>query len=101
MLAIQSCNSGSESGHSEHEETDLVESGTYTGSVDEVEAEKTEIYVKTDDGKTLELYFTDNTMLMEDDAKAEFSALEKGDRVEVEVVKKGKRLDPVKVTILN
>ncbi|MFZ6050944.1 hypothetical protein [Halocola ammonii] len=103
MFAIQSCNSGSESesGHSEHEETDIVESGTYTGTADEVVPEKKEIYVKTDDGKTLELYFTDNTVLMENDAKVEFSALQKGDRVEVELEKKGKRLDPITVKILN
>ena len=37
------------------EKTDVVESGTYEGTVHEVEADKTEIYVKTADDKLLEL----------------------------------------------
>ena len=39
------------------ESTDVVDSGTYTGEIVEVEPSKTEIYVETEDGKTLELYF--------------------------------------------
>ena len=46
-------------GHS----TDVVESGTYQGKILEIEADEVEIYVKTDDGKVLELYFTDSTTL--------------------------------------
>ena len=74
--------------------TDVVESGTYQGTVIEVEADKSEIYVKTDDGKTLELYFTDETTLMQNGETVEFSALEEDQSVEVEVEKVGKRLDP-------
>lgn len=81
-------------------QTDVVDPGTYTGTVDKVEAEETEIYVKTADDKTLELYFTDETKLMQDGKPVEFSALEKGQNVEVKVEKEGKRLDPVKVKIL-
>ncbi|MGY5851677.1 hypothetical protein [Salegentibacter sp. F14] len=81
-------------------ETSTVESGTYQGTVDEVEPEKTEIYVKTDDNKTLELYFTDETVLSRDGNEVEFSALQKGQKVEVEVEKVGKRLDPISVKIL-
>lgn len=81
------------------EGTDVVESGTYTGTVDEVEAEKSEIYVKTDDGKTLELYFTDETELTKMGETVEFSALEEDQKVEVEVKKVGKRLDPLTVDI--
>lgn len=82
------------------EKTDVVESGTYVGTVDEVEAEKTEIYVKTEEDQTLELYFTEETTLTQNGEPVEFSALEKGQRVEVEVEKVGKRLDPISVTIL-
>lgn len=80
--------------------TDAVESGTYEGTVKEVEAEKSEIYVETNDGKTLELYFTDETTLTKNGETVEFSALQKGLNVEVEVEKVGKRLDPVSVKIL-
>ncbi|MFT5596067.1 MAG: putative cupredoxin-like copper-binding protein [Cryomorphaceae bacterium] len=82
------------------ESTDVVESGTYSGNVDEVEADKTEIYVKTDDGKTLELYFTDETSLTAAGEEVDFSMLEEGMSVEVEVEKVGKRLDPISVKIM-
>lgn len=81
------------------ESTDAVESGTYNGTVDEVEAEKSEIYVKTDDGKTLELYFIDETELTKNGESVDFSALEEGQKVEVKVEKVGQRLDPLKVNI--
>ncbi|QED36557.1 hypothetical protein FK178_01980 [Antarcticibacterium arcticum] len=83
------------------EKTDIVESGTYRGIVDKVEASKTEIYVKTSDNKTLELYFTDNTSLTRNGERVEFSNLEEGQQVEVDVEKTGKRLDPIAVRILD
>ncbi len=82
------------------EGTDVVESGTYMGTVDEVEADKTEIYVKTDDNKTLELYFTDKTELTKDGNAVDFAELTEGDKVEVTVEKVGKRLDPISVKIV-
>ncbi len=82
------------------EKTDVVESGTYQGTIKEVEPEKTEIYVETADGKTLELYFTDTTTLTRDGNTVEFSELEEGQNVEVQVEKTGKRLDPISVIIL-
>ncbi|SDL32127.1 hypothetical protein SAMN04488034_103185 [Salinimicrobium catena] len=82
------------------ESTDVVESGTYEGTIKEVEASKTEIYVETDDDKTLELYFTDQTELTRDGSTVDFSELEEGMRVEVEVKKEGKRLDPISVKVL-
>lgn len=82
------------------ESTDVVESGTYTGTIKEVEPSKTEIYVETEDDKTLELYFTDNTKLTRNGSAVEFSVLEEGMRVEVEVEKKGKRLNPLAVRVL-
>lgn len=83
------------------ESTDAVESGTYEGKVKKVEAEKSEIYVETTDDKTLELYFTDETKLTKGGETAEFSVLEKGQKVEVEVEKVGKRLDPISVKIMD
>jgi len=82
------------------ESTDVVESGTYQGTVKEVEADKTEIYVATDDDKTLELYFTETTSLTRNGSEVEFSELEEGQKVEVEVEKNGKRLDPISVKIM-
>lgn len=79
--------------------TDVVESGTYTGTVIEVEADKSEIYVKTEDGKTLELYFIEDTKLTQNGEEVPFSALEEDQTVEVEVEKVGKRLDPLTVKI--
>lgn len=79
--------------------TDVVESGTYTGKVVEVEPSKSEIYVQTDEGK-LELYFTEETKLTMDGQKVAFAELDKGDQVEVKVEKVGKRLDPLTVKIM-
>ena len=82
------------------ESTDVVESGTYTGTIDEVEADKSEIYVKTDDDKLLELYFTESTTLTRNGEVVPFDQLEEGGKVEVEVEKVGNRLDPKAVRIL-
>lgn len=79
--------------------TDVVESGTYTGKIIEVEADKSEIYVKTDDGKTLELYFIEDTKLTQNGEEVPFSTLKEDQTVEVEVEKVGKRLDPITVKI--
>lgn len=78
--------------------TDVVESGTYQGEIVEVEPDKDEIYVESN-GKTLELYFTDETLLMRGDEEVAFDALEEGQQVEVTVEKVGKRLDPKQVVI--
>ena len=82
------------------ESTDVVESGTYQGTIKEVEPSKTEIYVETDDNETLELYFSENTELTRNGSTVDFSTLEEGMRVEVDVEKEGKRLDPLAVRVL-
>lgn len=82
------------------EKTDVVDSGVYQGTVHEVEADKTEIYVKTADDKLLELYFTETTTLTKGGETVDFSQLAEGQKVEVEVRKEGQRLDPVSVKIL-
>ena len=82
------------------EKTDVVESGTYQGVIHEVEPEKTEIYVKTNEDKLLELYFTENTTLTHNGETVPFEHLKEGGKVEVQVEKVGNRLDPVAVRIL-
>ena len=82
------------------EKTDVVDSGVYQGTVQEVELDKTEIYVKTADDKLLELYFTESTTLTRNGQTVEFTELAEGQKVEVEVRKEGQRLDPVSVKIL-
>lgn len=80
--------------------TDVVESGVYQGTIHKVEADKSEIYVKTDDDKLLELYFTETTTLTKNGETVPFGELAKDKRVEVEVKKEGNRLDPISVKIL-
>lgn len=94
------CNSNKNSSSEEMEHTDVVPSGTYSGVAEKVDPDEKEIYVKTDDGKTLELYFTDNTQLLQNAQPAEFSALAEGQKLEVTVEKKGERLEPVTVRII-
>ncbi len=84
----------------ENKKTDIVESGTYQGKAEEVEADEKEIYVRTADNKLLELYFTETTTLTKAGAPATFDAIKEGDQVEVTVEKKGNRLEPVSVNIL-
>ena len=83
------------------ESTDVVDSGTYTGKITEVNAEETEIYVNLENGQTIELYFTDTTTLTENGEEVPFSTIEVDDRVEVTVEKVGQRLDPVSVVLLD
>jgi len=80
-------------------ETKVVESGTYEGTIKKVEADKSEIYVTLDEGGVIELYFIDETELLQGENPAEFSALEAGQKVEITLRKTGKRLDPLKVVI--
>jgi 2-keto-4-pentenoate hydratase/2-oxohepta-3-ene-1,7-dioic acid hydratase in catechol pathway len=82
------------------EGTDVVESGTYTGTIAELNAEETEIYVETENNQRLELYFTDSTTLTRNGETVPFSTLEQGDRVEVTVEKVGQRLEPKSVKLL-
>lgn len=82
------------------ESTSTVESGTYLGTIKKVNPEKTEIYVTTEEDKTLELYFTDKTSLTRNGETVMFSEIIEGQNVEVEVEKVGKRLEPVSVRIL-
>lgn len=91
MMVMNACGGG----------TDVVESGTYDGTVKKVVPEEREIYVETADDKTLELYFTDQTTLNQNGQTVDFSTLEEGQNVQVEIEKVGQRLDPISVTILD
>ena len=89
LLGAASCGGG----------VDVVESGTYEGTIVEVNAEEQEIYVQTPDDKKLELYFTDSTELTQKGDEVDFSMLKKDQQVEVTVEKMGKKLNPLKVNI--
>lgn len=82
------------------ESTDVVESGTYEGTIQEVNPGESEIYVETDDDQTLELYFIESTELVKGNTAVPFDSLSTGQRVQVEVEKVGQRLDPLRVEIL-
>lgn len=92
FVLLQSCG--------ENKDTDLVPTGTYMGVAETVEPGEKEIYVRTADDKLLELYFTDTTELTKNGEVVEFSALSEGVSVEVQVEKKGKKLDPIAVKIM-
>lgn len=99
-IGFVACNNNKNSSSEEIAHTDVVPSGTYTGVAEKVDPDEKEIYVKTSDGKTLELYFTDNTQLLQNDQPAEFSSLAEGQNLEVTVEKKGERLEPITVKIV-
>ena len=80
-------------------DTGVVESGTYEGKIAEVKPGEKEIYVNYED-KKLELYFTDSTQLTRKGKQVDFSKLKKDQKVKVKVEKKGKKLNPLKVEIL-
>jgi len=82
------------------ESTETVESGTYEGTIQEVNAEESEIYVNISDEQTLELYFIEETELVKDTTAVPFDSLAAGQKVRVEVEKVGQRLDPLRVEIL-
>ena len=73
---------------------------SFEGRIVKVVPEKKEIYVEAD-GKKHELYFKENTKLLQNGEAAEFSILTVDQKVKVEAKKVGKRLDPVTVEVLN
>jgi Cu/Ag efflux protein CusF len=80
--------------------TSVVESGTYQVTAKKVDPEEKEIYVTMDDGKILELYFSDATKLTQGGQDVAFEALKNGQKLEVQVEKDGNKLKPLAVTIL-
>lgn len=96
----QSKQANSAQDNKELENTQLVESGTYTGEAIIVDSEQKEVYVKLNDTTTIELYFSNETRIMQNDQTVGFEALQKGQRVEVEVERSGESLKPKTVRIL-
>lgn len=99
-LAFGSAAYAADDSSQEIHHTALLDSGTYTVTAERVDPEEKEIYVKTADGKILELYFKARTKLTQGGKDVEFSALKKGQKLEVKVEKSGKHLNPLEVKIL-
>lgn len=73
---------------------------TVEGVIDKVVPEKTEIYVLAG-GKKHEFYFTSKTEIVKAGAPIAFDVLKKSAKVKVTADKIGKRLDPLKVELLD
>ena len=73
---------------------------TIEGTIDKVVPEKTEIYVLAD-GKKHEFYFTPKTEIVKAGKPANFDMLKASGKVKITADKIGKRLDPLKVEILD
>ena len=88
-------------GADNNQQQPAVQSGTYQGTIEEVNAGEREIYVRTDDGdgQVLELYFTDQTTVQQAGQPADFTALAVGQQVEVDVQAAEGELTPLSVTI--
>jgi len=84
----------------QNKDTTVVDSGTYTGVAETVNADEKEIYVRTDDDKLIELYMTDSTEMMMNGKKVMFDKVEKGQKVKVTVEKKGKKNVPMSVMLM-
>ncbi|MBL7867865.1 MULTISPECIES: hypothetical protein [Bacteroidota] len=84
----------------ENKKTDVVETGTYQGVAEEVDAGDKEIYVRTSDNKLLELYLTDQTKISKGGQAVTFDNLKQNGKVEVTVKKEGNKLVPEAVNIL-
>lgn len=84
----------------EIENTEVVAAGTYTVTAERVDPEEKEIYVKTEDGKTVELYFKDDTKLTQAGKDVPFTTLKKGQKLEVMLEKEGNSNKPTSVKIM-
>lgn len=84
----------------ELENTDLVDSGTYMGTAVVVDSEQKEVYVQLNDTTIIELYFSNDTRIMQNGQTVAFDALKKGQKVEVEVERSGESLKPKRVSIV-
>ena len=94
LLLLSACGGDGEG------ETVAVDSGTYTGTIGEVNPDESEIYVEVPNTGTLELYFTDSTQVTgRSGSPVPFDSLAQGQSVEVTVEKVGQRLNPLSVKI--
>lgn len=99
-LAVLPVSAEDEDSSKEIRNTAVVESGTYQVTAKRVDPEEKEIYVTMDDGKILELYFSEATKLTHGGKDVEFGALKNGQKLEVQVEKDGNKLKPLAVTII-
>lgn len=101
LLALVCVSSAEDDDSSEEiRNTSVVESGTYQVTAKRVDPEEKEIYVTMEDGKVLELYFSDATKLTQGGKDVAFYALKNGQKLEVQVEKDGAKLKPLAVSIL-
>lgn len=100
LVSLSAVSASENDSSKEIRNTSVVESGTYRVTAKKVDAEEKEIYVTMEDGKILELYFSDATKLTRGGKDAEFSALKNGQKLEVQVEKDGNKLKPLAVSIL-
>lgn len=100
MFAFVPVASAQDDSSEEIRNTSVVESGTYQVTAKKVDPEEKEIYVTMEDGKTLELYFSDATKLTRAGQDVGFDALKNGQKLEVQVEKDGNKLKPLAVIIL-
>ena len=79
---------------------DVVDAGTYDATVEKVVPEEQEIYISLDDGRQLELYFTEGTELVRGGQNVAFSELSQGADIRVIVEREGNRNVPTRVEIV-
>lgn len=81
--------------------TALAAPSIIEGNIAKIVEKKREIYVQSKaDGKKHEYYFNDQTQISKGGKPAQFSDLKVDQHVKVTAEKKGKRLDPQQVEIL-
>lgn len=100
LVSVSTASASEDDSSKEIRNTSVVESGTYQVVAKRVDAEEKEIYVTMEDGKILELYFSDATKLTQGGKDAEFGALKNGQKLEVQIEKDGNKLKPLAVSIL-
>ncbi|MFM8720558.1 MAG: hypothetical protein ACKOKC_00925 [Chthoniobacterales bacterium] len=100
LVSVSAVSASEDDSSKEIRNTSVVESGTYQVVAKKVDAEEKEIYVTMEDGKILELYFSDATKLTQGGKDAEFGALKNGQKLEVQIEKDGNKLKPLAVSIL-
>lgn len=84
----------------ELENTDIVSSGTYTGTAVVVDDQQNEVYLQVNDTTKIELYFNNETTIYQNGQAVNFTELAKGQTLQVTVEKQGNSLKPMRVEIL-
>lgn len=101
FAAVAAASSVDEDSSKEIHNTAVVESGSYLVTAKRVDPEEKEIYVTMEDGRILELYFSEATKLKRGGQDVAFEELKNGQRLKVQVEKDGGNVKPVVVFILD